>query len=327
MSFSLSHRLRGLAMAIALIALQAAGPGTPQAAAATTPCSDDQVTVMVEGFATGCANPGGNGYDTLRAAGFSVTVTQNQSDFICRINGSPDASVDKCLTASPVDAYWSYWHATLDGDSWEYSNLGAFAYYPEAGSVEAWTWGAGEEPGSIPSSRASESTADGSTSNSGLSNIDPALLAAEPLTTTANGQAASGTRATPTPETNPDNPDEVIVYLDADGKQITKEEYEALTRGAVVQVSGSAQPSETSATTTSVSPSESEKPQSTRVMQAPAGTDATAQNLAATAVGTAAPDDDSHKWMIGMTIAFIALTAAAATATWAVRRQESETQG
>ena len=122
-------------MAIALIALQAAGPGTPQAAAATTPCSDDQVTVMVEGFATGCANPGGNGYDTLRAAGFSVTVTQKQPDFICRINGSPDASVDKCLTASPVDAYWSYWHATLDGDSWEYSNLGAFAYYPEAGSV------------------------------------------------------------------------------------------------------------------------------------------------------------------------------------------------
>lgn len=319
MSFSLSHRLRGLAMAIALIALQAAGPGTPQAAAATTPCSDDQVTVMVEGFATGCANPGGNGYDTLRAAGFSVTVTQNQSDFICRINGSPDASVDKCLTASPVDAYWSYWHATLDGDSWEYSNLGAFAYYPEAGSVEAWTWGAGEEPGSIPSSRASESTADGSTSNSGLSNIDPALLAAEPLTTTANGQAASGTRATPTPETNPDNPDEVVVYLDAEGRRISKQEYEALASGAVTPSSASessTQPSSGAAAT------ESEKPKSTLVMQAPAGDEgATSKDVTTTA---ATQGTDSQKWLIGMTIAFIALTAAAATATWAIRKKETQ---
>lgn len=325
--------VKGLAVTAVAALLGALGVSAGLAApvqAATTPCSDEKVTVMVEGFPTACANPGGNGYDTLRAAGFSVTVTQKQPDFICRINGTPDASVDKCLTASPVDAYWSYWHAPLGGDSWEYSTLGAFAYYPQAGSVEAWTWGAGEAPGTIPTSRASLSAADGTdygiTDDFGLSNIDPALLADDGQAATPDART-TGASLTPTPETNPTNPDEVIVYLDADGKQITKEEYEALTRGAVVQVSGSAQPSETSATTTSVSPSESEKPQSTRVMQAPAGTDATAQNLAATAVGTAAPDDDSQKWMIGMTIAFIALTAAATTATWAVRRQDSETQG
>lgn len=323
MSFPLSHRLRGLVLAIALIALQVAGPGAPQATAATTPCSDDQVTVMVEGFATGCANPGGNGYDTLRAAGFSVTVTQKQPDFICRINGSPDASVDKCLTASPVDAYWSYWHATLDGDSWEYSNLGAFAYYPEAGSVEAWTWGAGEEPGAIPTSRASESNTDGATSNSGLSNIDPALLAAEPLTTTTNGQTASGTRLTPAPETNPDNPDEVIVYLDAEGRRITKEEYEALASGAVARLSAPAQASESSTRpSSSAAATESEKPKSTLVMQAPAGDEgATSKDVTTTA---ATQGTDSQKWLIGMTIAFIALTAAAATATWAIRKKETQ---
>ena len=122
----------------------------PAAYAATSPCGDDEVTVIVEGFGVGCAPPGGNGYDTLRAAGFDVEVTQKFPDFVCRINGSPGVDVDKCLTASPSDGYWAYWHAPLGASDWTYSNNGAFTRTPEAGTVDAWMWGAGEKPGAVP---------------------------------------------------------------------------------------------------------------------------------------------------------------------------------
>lgn len=135
---------------VMLVGMSPVALATP---AETTPCSDDEVTVLVDGFGAGCAPPGGNGYETLRAAGFEVEVTQKFPDFVCRINGSPGAEVDKCLTASPADAYWSYWHAPLGASEWTYSNNGAFTRSPAAGTVEAWVWGAGKEPGAVPVSQ------------------------------------------------------------------------------------------------------------------------------------------------------------------------------
>ncbi|PSL57523.1 hypothetical protein B0I31_102502 [Saccharothrix carnea] len=112
------------------------------------------VTVVVDfrslggGVQTGCA-PGdpSSGTAALAAAGFGYTFASRQPGFVCRINGKP--SGDPCVTTSPATAHWAYWHGR-PGGSWTYSSAGAGSYDPAPGSVEGWSFGAGEQPGIAP---------------------------------------------------------------------------------------------------------------------------------------------------------------------------------
>ena len=59
---------RGRLLTITMVAwvALAMSPWVPAAqAATTTPCSDDEVTVMVQGYPTTCSPAGGTGYQTL----------------------------------------------------------------------------------------------------------------------------------------------------------------------------------------------------------------------------------------------------------------------
>ena len=139
----------GLAMTAAPVAAQAAD------------CAG--VTVVVDfrslggGVQTGCA-PGdpSSGTAALSAAGFGFTFAARQPGFVCRINGRP--SSDPCVNTSPTTAYWAYWHGQ-PGGSWAYSSTSASAYDPAPGSVEGWSFGAGEQPGIAPPAPAPKPTA------------------------------------------------------------------------------------------------------------------------------------------------------------------------
>ncbi|MFD5829655.1 hypothetical protein [Lentzea sp. NPDC060358] len=114
------------------------------------------MTVVVDyrglggGVQQGCA-PGSpaSGVAALTAAGFGYTYASRQPGFVCRINAKPGADADRCVTASPATAYWSYWHAPAGG-AWSYSNQGAATFAPARGTVEGWAFGAGEQPGIAP---------------------------------------------------------------------------------------------------------------------------------------------------------------------------------
>ena len=324
-------------------------PWVPAAqAATTTPCSDDEVTVMVQGYPLACSPAGGTGYQTLINAGFSVEGTQKFPEFICRINGFPDTGVDKCVTASPASAYWTYWHAPLGANSWTYSDLGAMVRSPQPGTVEAWTWGPGLEPGPVPVSR-STTTTDTTTRSGSLRDSPMPTVPAFTWTpeTPRNGENPTPVSPSgePEPEQNPDNPDEVLVFLDADGNRISKQEYDALvaaasqaaqTRtapaagaqqspgapgGAGVAATGTGESTETA--------TEEPDPKSTRVMTAPALEDTTqlradGQTVMPTYDTVSAQDTGglSQAWTIGLALAFIALFGGAAAATWVLRRGE-----
>ncbi|MCC8246538.1 hypothetical protein [Saccharothrix luteola] len=147
---------RGLTALAAVGLVLASAPPTAQAAE----CSG--VTVVVDfrslggGVQTGCA-PGdpATGTAALTAAGFGYTFASRQPGFVCRINGKP--SSDPCVNTSPTTAYWGYWHGQ-PGGSWVYGNTSAGAYDPPPGSVEGWSFGAGEPPGIAPPAPAPKPT-------------------------------------------------------------------------------------------------------------------------------------------------------------------------
>ncbi|MEU4767528.1 hypothetical protein AB0H12_30165 [Actinosynnema sp. NPDC023794] len=147
---------RGLTALAAVGLALASAPPTAQAA----DCSG--VTVVVDfrslggGVQTGCA-PGdpATGTAALTAAGFGYTFASRQPGFVCRINGKP--SNDPCVNTSPTTAYWGYWHGR-PGGSWVYGNTSAGAYDPAPGSVEGWSFGAGEPPGIAPPAPAPKPT-------------------------------------------------------------------------------------------------------------------------------------------------------------------------
>lgn len=328
----------------------AVSPWVPTASATTvTPCSDDEVTVMIEGYPLACSPAGGTGWQTLINAGFSVEGTQKSPEFICRINNYPDASVDKCLVESPSHAYWSYWHASLDDNSWVYSDLGALLHYPQPGTVEAWTWGPGVEPGAVPVSRteteedpASDSFFDSDVDSSpeeGRTRLDiPTIPTIPPLNNRNTTTPPTTTQQEePEPEDNPDNPNEVLVFLDSEGNKISRKEYEELIAAASRAAAQPAQTRAAPAPNTSSSPSaqsaqpstptNTPDPKSTRVMTAPVLDDSSEPQeepvipqyapAAAQAAGNSSP-----AWMIALTVAFIILLGGAAAATWVIRRGE-----
>lgn len=143
----------------------------------------------------------------------------------------------------------------------------------------------------------------------------------------------------PTPEQNPDNPDEVLVFLDAEGNRISKQEYDQLVasaaqaaqaRTAPGAVPGGAVSAATGTGESAETTTEEPDPKSTRVMTAPVLEDTT-QLLADDQ--TVMPNYDpttnaqdtgglSQAWTVGLALAFIALFGGAAAATWVLRRGE-----
>ena len=95
------------------------------------------VGLVVAGQVSTCVTyrAGMTGMDVLRAAGVAVDVRSD--GLITRMNGSPaDGKV--------LPDYWSYWHNT--GSGWSYSQLGAGAARPAAGTVEGWIYDNGQTP-------------------------------------------------------------------------------------------------------------------------------------------------------------------------------------
>lgn len=156
-------RLFATATTLALTAgLIVSASSTPTEAAVSTAgaCpTKSGVTVIVDfqslpgGVVTNCA-PGkqASGYKALQNAGFTVAPVSQDSSmgrFVCRINGQPTPQQFACLTYPPMNAYWSYWHASRGG-KWQYSSTGADGFVPPEGSVEGWSYGAGKPPSVAP---------------------------------------------------------------------------------------------------------------------------------------------------------------------------------
>lgn len=144
-----------LASAALLLPLGGAAVGTAPVAVADG-CSAAEVAVLVDfaslggGVQTGCT--GGDpasGVEALQAAGFPPTraAAERSGYFVCRIAGQP--ADDPCQRASPAGATWSYWHGE-PGGTWTYSGQGAGAYDPSPGTVEGWSFGAGDPPSAPP---------------------------------------------------------------------------------------------------------------------------------------------------------------------------------
>lgn len=95
----------------------------------------------------GCDTTITTGYGALHAAGFTTAGDEHDGpDFICRINNDPPPSEDPCIDTPPATAFWSYWHANAGASKWTLSSLGASSYVPKPGSVDAWSFGAGQPP-------------------------------------------------------------------------------------------------------------------------------------------------------------------------------------
>ncbi|TCB97172.1 hypothetical protein E0H26_12880 [Micromonospora zingiberis] len=124
------------------------GPVPAAAAGSAGYCPDSGgVTVVVDfkelggGTVVRCA-PGdqATGLAALKNAGFQIAGTLRWGEgFICRIEGKPSASEEKCVDTPPASAYWSYWHAP-NGGSWTYSDKGVLNRKPPAGSFEGWSF-------------------------------------------------------------------------------------------------------------------------------------------------------------------------------------------
>lgn len=149
-------RLRSALVAAALL-LPLGGTVVATAPAAVADgCSAAEVTVLVDfaslggGVQTGCT--GGDpasGVEALQSAGFPPTraAAERSGYFVCRIAGKP--ADDPCQRASPAGASWSYWHGE-PGGSWTYAGQGAGSYDPAPGTVEGWSFGAGDPPSAPP---------------------------------------------------------------------------------------------------------------------------------------------------------------------------------
>ncbi len=117
------------------------------ATAAAAPCpTGGGITVVVDfgglggGVEVGCAPSPGTGFEALTQAGFEITQVQENSAFLCRINGMPDADAEDCADTPPADAFWAHWTADLGGD-WRFSQIGA--HLPVGGDLEGWSFSTG----------------------------------------------------------------------------------------------------------------------------------------------------------------------------------------
>lgn len=110
---------------------------TPAATPEPTTCAGVWVIVdatALDGAVTrGCATSYGTGMQALTSAGYD---TRTSGGLVLEIGGLPQGGT---FSAS---SYWSYWHATENGNgtwsSWSYSQKGAGSYVPVRGAAEGW---------------------------------------------------------------------------------------------------------------------------------------------------------------------------------------------
>jgi hypothetical protein len=161
----------------------------------------------IERGCAGTVTPETTGYQAMVAAGFTPTGdVQDGPAFVCRIDGYPTPAQDPCVNTPPSTAYWSYWYAPAGQDTWTYSQFGAMSFHPTAGSVNAWSFGAGTRPTFPPS--AVWATTVGLPGGGTASTTPPVSEpAASPTTTTTvprpQPTARNGTGSAPTAATRP----------------------------------------------------------------------------------------------------------------------------
>lgn len=126
-------------------ALAAAGlcPALPAAAATPT-----HVAIVIAGKGAYCIDwySGISGDDVLQAATHGSVEYRPTDGLITQIDGTP------ANNRADETHYWSYWHDT--GSGWRYSNSGASASYPKAGTVEGWHFINGSSTATPPPTRA-----------------------------------------------------------------------------------------------------------------------------------------------------------------------------
>ena len=144
-------------------------PGLQPAATATTStgtpgyCTDSTgVTVVVDfqelggGVVVRCfphPTSSSTGLAALQGAGFTPSGTVRFGlGFICRIEGKPTASDEKCIDTPPATAYWSYWYAP-NGGSWKYSELGVTNHKVILGGFEGWSFAKDKTSVNVPPPR------------------------------------------------------------------------------------------------------------------------------------------------------------------------------
>jgi hypothetical protein len=151
-----SSRASFAARLLAVLLIAAVLPAIERVAAAdpVSSCTPSAGVIVAVDFGhwggavqRGCdANPT-TGLAALQHAGFTVTGTTKYGlAFVCRINGYPTQADDSCVNTPPPTAYWSYWNAGPGQDGWSYNSQGAMSYHPPPGSVDAWAFGAGNQP-------------------------------------------------------------------------------------------------------------------------------------------------------------------------------------
>lgn len=205
------RRTAATTLAIMFAVLEVATPAAPALAAARPlgDCTTTSGVIVAVDFGhwggpvlRSCGTTPTTGYALLNQGGWQTTGTEHDGPgFICRIGYAgyqggtqyPTPSEESCVLTPPTNAYWAFWYANPGQSGWSYSQMGATATQPEAGSVELWTFGG---------------TNTGGTSGSAVPTITPAALRAEntrPATTAGRHRhAASRHTATPPGQTSRD---------------------------------------------------------------------------------------------------------------------------
>jgi hypothetical protein len=135
-----THRVVQAATGLVAVAALTLGSLPAAVAAPTTePSTCAGVWVVVDAAALdgsvtrGCATSYATGVEALTSAGYQP---QTSSGLVLKIDGLPATG------AFGANSYWTYWHATENGDgtwsSWSYSQLGAGSYHPVRGAAEGW---------------------------------------------------------------------------------------------------------------------------------------------------------------------------------------------
>lgn len=186
-----------------------AGPAGTSAADPLTECTTTTGVIVAVDLAPwgqdiqrGCAGTvtaSTTGYQALVAAGFTPAGDEQDGPaFVCRIDGDPTVAQDPCVTTPPATAYWSFWYAPAGQDSWTYSQFGAMSFHPTAGSVNAWSFGAGSRP-SFPPSAVWATTPGPTGGGSTTTTAPPAEPVSSPTTTVAGARPTGPTGARPVP--------------------------------------------------------------------------------------------------------------------------------
>lgn len=109
-------------------------------------CEGDGVSIVID-FGTGSKessiekcieNFTGNSWNMMGAAAIKVEGTSKYPvGFVCRINGVPDKSQERCIETPGIDnGTWAFYLA--DSGKWEYSTYGASSHKTKCGTSEGW---------------------------------------------------------------------------------------------------------------------------------------------------------------------------------------------